>query len=259
MKKTTKALAAALSAAILLCSCSMSDKFKTKEWQLAKETSFTNLTNKELWKLYRGDYSQYENMSDDEFWSAVFMAEIYPNALENKVITSNTIAFSAANIAEQTLVATDVAGSGMKFNYGSMQIFDIIVKDGVWSCNAADTNNFKENGDPGLRLYEWGTAGTADITTEKKELSGAEGLMCYELCQAFPDIKNASFKFYLRAGRCLSTIYIDGRTSAVTYGDNCPDVDEDGYFESSYEWNGEIAGVNSNGEFVGTYPAVPIK
>ena len=234
----------------------MSNKFQTKEWQLAKETSFTDLTDKELWKLYRADYSQYDDMSDDEFWNAVFMTQIYPEALDCKVISANTVAYSATDIVNQILVETDVAGSGMRYNYGSTQIFDVVVKDGVWSCNAADTNNFKENRDPGLRLYEWGTAGTADITTEKKNLSSAEGLLCYELCQGYPDIKNAAFKIYLRAGQCLSLIYIDGRTSAITYGDDCPNVDEAGYFETSYKWGGEIDGVNSKGEFVGTYPKV---
>ncbi len=253
MKKNKKLLALALAAITVLSGCTTMGNFSSEEWQLVKEYENSKLSDTELWKKYRGDYDQYDNMSDDEFWNAVFMEEIYPEALQAAVNEANSTASTAKHTISYSLVELDVYGLGMKRSESYTQVLDIIAENGKWSCNAVNSDNFLEGFTDSLK---WGEPGSADSSTEKENITNAESLICLYLSEDFPDIENASFKAYLCGGVCTSVIFIEDITSTIKYGEGCPDVAEDGAFIPTYEWDGEIAGINANGTIIGTAPTL---
>lgn len=108
------------------------------------------------------------------------------------------------NVIAVALTKLDTLRSGMKYDSNAEQIFDITVDNGTWSCSAADPDNFSESDS-----MTWGSAGTANASTQKEDIKNGESFLCYELCSLMPDLKNASMQITLCGGRCTSVVFTE--------------------------------------------------
>lgn len=113
------------------------------------------------------------------------------------------------NNMTMALVELDTLRSGMRYDSNVEQIFDITVDNGTWSCSAADPDNFSESDS-----MTWGSAGTANASTQKEDIKNGESFLCYKLCSSMPDLKNASIKITLCGGFCTSVVFTENESSA---------------------------------------------
>lgn len=102
------------------------------------------------------------------------------------------------------LTKLDTLRSGMKYDSNAEQILDIAVVNSTWSCSAADPDNFTESDS-----MTWGSAGTANASTQKEDIKNGESFICYELCSLMPDLKSTSMQVTLCGGRCTSVVFTE--------------------------------------------------
>lgn len=245
-----KLFAVAISAIVLLSGCSGSQDYQSSEWKYVKEQSGLSLsTDEEMWNKLRSHYNQYSDMSDGDFWNRVFLEVVYP---ETKVDELNLTAYAIQCNTSTIITMLDARLNGMKPETDYVQVFDIKVDNGTWSCNAANPDYFENNS------LTWGSNGSANASMQENDIKNGESYLCYQLCLTMSSIKNASIKIALCRGRCRSVIYVDDSNTTITYGDNCPNVDSKGDLEATYSWNGKIAGVAADGTILGTSPVVAL-
>lgn len=128
--------------------------------------------------------------------------EISGKELLQSVQTDEDTRQAIKNGITVALTKLDTLRSGMKYGSNAEQILDITVDNGTWSCSAADPDNFTESDS-----MTWGSAGTANASTQKEDIKNGESFLCYELCSLMPDLKNASMRITLCGGRCTAVVF----------------------------------------------------
>lgn len=182
--------------------------------------------------------------------AAILVPTMLGYVTSSRVTSANSTAASIKNNVDSFLTACDTAGYGMKQSDSITQQLNVLVTPSGWSCAAATGTNFKGS--------KWGTA-ASNITTgsTKSTLTSAEQLLCFELCQLFPEVKQASIMISMVGGKCVAVAYTADQSTALTANVDYPTL-ASGKFPSAFSWDNKTAGVSSNGIIIGTAPAVPL-
>lgn len=135
--------------------------------------------------------------------------------------------------------------------YGMMEGSTLVtayVEEGLWIINVEDTDCFALPED-GL---EWWGYGEADASTDKALAEDNDTLLAIWLCEAFPNITDASVGAWLENGECKAVYYTDDTTTGDIQIEFM--MGKGGWIAPSCEWDGYNQGVSDDGNFVGTYP-----
>ena len=184
--------------------------------------------------------------------AAILVPTMLGYVTSSRVTSANSTAASIKNNVDSFLTSCDTAGYGMKQSTNNKEQLTITVTSAGWACTAAanPTTNFKGTS-------KWGTPASAITTNStKSSLTSAEQLLCFELCQLFPEVKQAAIQISMVGGKCVAVAY-SADVSSFTSGDY-PTIGSDGKFPASYAWDNKTAGVASSGIIVGTAPAVAL-
>ncbi len=195
------------------------------------------------------DPSAYDKISNKDYWAD--FKELYIGSM---VTSKNATANAIKNEIDVFSIDADVKGFPMKRENFRLEVLDITVEteNGVttWYVSAVNPDNFNSN-----EKISWGVNGYANADTEESKLTNGESLLAYHLLKEFPNIKNASIKAALNRQICKSVAFCENRTYSLSYGTDCPEINETGEFLMPYKWNG-YNGVNQNSEVIGTSPVV---
>lgn len=188
--------------------------------------------------------------------AAILVPTMLGYVTSSRVTSANSTAASIKNNIDSFLTACDTNGYGMKAGNVKQELNITITNNSgtyTWSCQAATPGNFKSGGTG----VSWGNAGGATITSSKSSTKKAEDLLCIELCNLFPEIKQGSIHASLVGGKCVAVAYTADQATVLTSGTHYS-IDANGKFPSTFSWDGKTAGVTSDGLIVGTAPAVPL-
>ena len=182
--------------------------------------------------------------------AAILVPTMLGYVTSSRVTSANSTAASIKNNIDSFLTSCDTAGYGMKQSTNNKEQIVIQVSGGNWSTTSTVTaSNFKGS--------KWGTqASGINTNSQKSNLASAEQLLCFELCQLFPEVKQAAIVASLVGGKCVAVAY-SADVNAFASGDY-PTIGSDGKFPASFAWDNKTAGVSSSGIIVGTAPAVAL-
>lgn len=191
--------------------------------------------------------------------AAILVPTMLGYVTSSRVTSANSTAASIKNNIDSFLTACDTNGYGMKQGATVMEALDITITNGggtySWSCTQATPGNFKSGG-TGM---SWGASAprTVSINTSKTSAGTAEELLCIELANLFPEIKQGAIHAVLLGGKCVAVAYTADQTS-LTSGTHYSIDATTSKFPTTFSWDGKTAGVASDGIIVGTAPAVPL-
>ena len=124
---------------------------------------------------------------------------------------------------------------------------NIKIVNGVWTLNVADPTVFVQS-----NSITWSGSGSAQHGQPAANRSNAEDLLATQLANSFPEIETGYIGFYLVGGECCA-VYLTQETDAPitmqTFGAK-------GWSSDVYGWNGQTAGINTEGYCVGTAPVL---
>ena len=191
--------------------------------------------------------------------AAILIPTMLGFVTSSRVTSANSTASSIQTQIGNFLTSADTAGYGMKQSNSATACFTFKVKDSKWNVAVTDTmtadstgiNAFKTGG------KEWKAANqTADIqaNAEKATAQSATDLLCMEIANLFPDMKNAYIVAHCAAGKCLYVAY-----TADSNGDDVPTIPSLTDFKAGTSaWDNSTAGINADGLIIGTAPALSL-
>lgn len=170
-----------------------------------------------------------------------------------RVTSANRTAASVRQVASIFLTEADAAGYGIKPNV--VQVFKVrAYTDGGtlhWKCTAADPDNFY-----GESSIAWGAEGDYTGGASMTNLTQGEDRICAAVSGVLPDVKQGSIVVYLTSRGCSFAVYTS-ETGEYLADSQYPPV-TNGMPPEGFEWNTDIAGINSDGLVVGTAPEIPL-
>lgn len=176
--------------------------------------------------------------------AAILVPTMIGYALTSRISSANTTASEFRKQFNGFLTEADGSGYGMRS--GQTSEGSIVVVDGNWTLTIDNPDVFNSDHIP------WD--GTGEYTGVYQVESGdsAEDMLVKKLAACFPGLSYGYVKFNLKSGSCNAVYYTTDKAEEITM----LAFDEDGWYRDTYEWNGEIAGVNPDGYIVGTAPVV---
>lgn len=185
--------------------------------------------------------------------AAILVPTLLGCVLSSRIASANYTASTIRRSVDVFLTKCDNAEYGMKKGTSSYAIFTIAVTDRTWQAVALAT--------PGVVAFQnsdtmvWNGNGTAQqADSDTLSIRNPLDLLSVELANLLPEVTTAWVYIYIKAGKTMSVAYTTDTSSVV---DTIPGGGM-GEFPSSFIWNGDTAGVTSDGYIVGTSPAVPI-
>lgn len=199
-------------------------------------TSVNNHFSSEEWKIIRQYHQVSDSISDESYWEQLRKdndkySELTDEEFWNAVIIEiqipaykNLKIMSADSTASSMKNECDGYFSNTKSAKSIYQIIHFIVDtERNWSCQE----------------------------------EGYQGLLD-NLKKLFPELKKCSISVSIYNGKCTAVAYITDYDQYITEGEDCPVILGNGHFADGFEWDGQTAGINSKGCFVGTAPKVPL-
>lgn len=188
--------------------------------------------------------------------AAVLLPLISGAVTKAKVTSANGTASSVAKIAEVFVVGADAAGYGIKPNVVQVvKVRSVIEADGKLhiKCTPVDENNFY-----GVSpTVTWGAEGDYYGGTPMVHLSQGEDRICAAVYDILTETKQASMVVYLSKKGCTFVAYTS-ETGDYLDESLYPTIDANGMPPEVDEWNGQYAGVNTEGMIIGTYPPIAL-
>ncbi len=184
--------------------------------------------------------------------AAILVPTMLGYVTSSRVTSADTTASKIEDGIDTFLTTADVAGYGMKQSNGAMTaITGEVDANGSWSLSNIDVDAFKDGG-----TMAWAATGTGTSTDNKTSAGDASQLLAIELAKLFPDVKSVCFEAYLVAGDCAAVWYTADTATAQNVASLSGHIDDaTGKWSAvNFEWDGETAGVSSEGYIVGTSP-----
>lgn len=186
--------------------------------------------------------------------AAILVPTMLGFVTSSQVTSKNSTAASIQKSVNEFLTSADTNGYGMKQSNTAIDSIDILVTGSAWSTGAAATAaNFKAGSS-----VKWGVAAGAGAKANdtKVGVTSAEQLLCIELANLFPSLKEAAIHIELKGGVCTAVAYTEDQSTAIATTD-MPAI-TNGEFGSTFAWDTKTAGIAPSGITVGTSPVVPL-
>lgn len=194
--------------------------------------------------------------------AAILIPTMLGFVTSSRVTSANSTAAAIKKQIDNFLTDADTAGYGMKQSSAAKASITFEVDaDGNWdttitagSYSPADTvalsTAFKNDS-------EWAAASSSDLTinkdSKKSDAKNATDRLTIDLASVFPDIKSSYIFAYCEGGK---TMYVAYTADSSEQPDAMPDKDD---FEAgTYTWDGNTAGITSDGITLGTAPALSL-
>lgn len=194
--------------------------------------------------------------------AAILIPTMLGFVTSSRVTSANSTASSIKKQIDNFLTDADTAGYGMKqssaakanitFKVNADGEWEASVVTGAYSGGAAGgalTDAFKTGGS-----VQWDAA-ASKITkdTQKSSAKNATELLTIDLASVFPDVKSSYIYAYCEGGKTLYVAYTaDGDTKPTGM------PKEDDFKAGTCAWDGNTAGITSDGITLGTAPALSL-
>ena len=196
--------------------------------------------------------------------AAILIPTMLGFVTSSRVTSANSTAASIKKQIDNFLTDADTAGYGMKqssaakanitFKINEEGTWEASVVTGTYTGGAAGddlTDAFKEGGS-----IKW-VASADDIkkgTPKSSAGNNATALLTIDLASVFPDVKSSYIYAYCEGGKTLYVAYTaDGNTKPTSM------PGEADFKEGTYTWDGNTAGITSDGITLGTAPALSLR
>ena len=194
--------------------------------------------------------------------AAILIPTMLGFVTSSRVTSANSTAASIKKQIDNFLTDADTAGYGMKQSSAAKaNITFKINADGEWEASVVTgtytggaaggvlTDAFKTGGS-----IKWGKSAD-EITkdTPKSSAGDATELLTIDLASVFPDVKSSYIYAYCEGGKTLYVAYTaDGNTKPTSM------PGEADFKKGTYTWDGNTAGITSDGITLGTAPALSL-
>ncbi len=239
-------------------SSKMAAHFSTEEWQEIKNyyneyVYEIEMYDDEIYSNIRKEHSEYEDMSDEEFWDRVFVPLVQDKMLEKikeeKLAIMRKPVLDFQNQLSCSLIDADTRGYGM--NITKTSFFEFTVVDGLWKIKNSNPENFKS-----LKTtaeIEWTGTGKGRAGDDKSSTKNAEDIICIDLANCFPELNNCSMAVFVNGGFAES-VYLTYETT-----EGIPELNEllkNGGWKNgdTHNWSSGEANVSTEGYVVLTVP-----
>lgn len=182
--------------------------------------------------------------------AAVLIPTMLGYATQSQIASLNSTAADIKDELDYFFVEADTKGYGMLPSNNAVCEPVITVTNGVWDVyiNESPLNSiFKSS------HVTWTGAGSGKKGDVKNGKCGEE-LIAITLADSFPDIQTARIEMRLEAGRCAALYFTTDTNTAI----NMQTFGNGGWSAANYAWNGNLAGLNDEGYYVGTAPVLPL-
>ena len=192
--------------------------------------------------------------------AAILIPTMLGFVTSSRVTSANSTAAAIKKQIDNFLTDADTAGYGMKQSASAkMNIVFSVDDTGSWTTTletGAYTPSDYKASDTFKNAKEWGETGKATgikKTTSKATAKNAVERLTIDLASVFPDIKNSYIFAYCEGGKTLYVAYTaDGNTKPTSM------PDEAAFKAGVYGWDGNTAGITSDGITLGTAPALSL-
>ena len=188
--------------------------------------------------------------------AAILIPTMLGFVTSSRVTSANTTAAELQKQINNFLTDADTAGYGMKKSNSAIASFTFKIDDtGTWSTTLTESTYSPAASDAFKGTKTWG--GTAEGVKanegNKSDIEDATELMTRTLADVFPDVKSSYVFAYCVGGSCKYVAYsADGtdKPSAMPT--------EDDFKSGVYTWDGNTAGITSDGIILGTAPELKL-
>lgn len=193
--------------------------------------------------------------------AAILIPTMLGFVTSSRVTSANSTAASIKKQIDNFLTDADTAGYGMKQSSAAKaNITFKIDADGEWEASVVTgtyggaaggdlTDAFKTGGS--VPWEEEADNITKD--TPKSSAANATALLTIDLARVFPDVKSSYIYAYCEGGKTLYVAYTaDGNTKPTSM------PGEADFKAGTYVWDGNTAGITSDGITLGTAPALTL-
>ncbi|MCM1334457.1 MAG: prepilin-type N-terminal cleavage/methylation domain-containing protein [Bacteroides sp.] len=179
--------------------------------------------------------------------AAILIPTMLGYTIQAHVASVNSTASDLQKAINNFLTEANTQQYGMFASRTSTTEMQIKITDGEWTLTIDDTDVFVEAGPA-----RWSGTGTGRAGSPIPDLGNAEDILATRLANLFGEVSIGYVEAYLEGGICRALYFTDEVDRAV----DMLDFGAGGWSDTRYEWDGNNAGINSEGYFVGTSPQV---
>lgn len=181
--------------------------------------------------------------------AAILIPTMMGYVTNSHVSSANTTAANLKKSVGYFLTDADTLGYGMRLSDDACCEVDIVVQDGLWTVTIDGVDlDVIFNDSEEVQWTGSGSGRAGDAWT----LTNAESRLAIGLAKLLPEVDEARIGFWIEKGICSALYYTEDTTSDVTI----QSFTNGGWSSDSYIWNGQTAGVSSEGYVIGTSPAL---
>lgn len=179
--------------------------------------------------------------------SAILVPTVLGYVTQSWIVSANSTTSSVRQSINMFLTEANANNFGMFKSNTQVTEGSVRIANGVWTLNIVDPSVFVQAAN-----ITWSGNGSAQSGQPAANNLNAEDLLASRLANAFPEIETGYIGFYLVAGECRA-VYMTQETSLPitmqTFGGQ-------GWSSDVYVWDGQTAGINTEGFCVGTAPVL---
>lgn len=188
--------------------------------------------------------------------AAILIPTMLGFVTSSRVTSANTTAAELQKQINNFLTDADTAGYGMKKSNSAIASFTFkIADDGTWGTTLTESSYSPAASDAFKGTKTWGTEVSNVKANEgnKSDIEDATELMTRTLADVFPDVKSSYVFAYCVGGSCKYVAYSSDGTDKPA---SMPT--EDDFKNGVYTWDGNTAGITSDGIILGTAPELKL-
>lgn len=188
--------------------------------------------------------------------AAILIPTMLGFVTSSRVTSANTTAAELQKQINNFLTDADTAGYGMKKSNSAIASFTFkIADDGTWGTTLTESSYSPAASDAFKGTKTWGTEVSNVKANEgnKSDIEDATELMTRTLADVFPDVKSSYVFAYCVGGSCKYVAYSADGTDKPN---SMPT--EDDFKNGVYTWDGNTAGITSDGIILGTAPELKL-
>lgn len=188
--------------------------------------------------------------------AAILIPTMLGFVTSSRVTSANTTAAELQKQINNFLTDADTAGYGMKKSNTAIASFTFkIADDGTWGTTLSEGSYSPAASDAFKGTKTWGASieGVKANEGNKSDIEDATELMTRTLADVFPDVKSSYVFAYCVGGSCKYVAYSADGTDAPS---SMPT--EDDFKNGVYTWDGNTAGITSDGIILGTAPELKL-
>ena len=188
--------------------------------------------------------------------AAILIPTMLGFVTSSRVTSANTTAAELQKQINNFLTDADTAGYGMKKSNTAIASFTFKIDEtGTWGTTLSEGSYSPAASDAFKGTKKWGPEiiGVKANEGNKSDIDDATELMTRTLADVFPDVKSSYVFAYCVGGSCKYVAYSADGTDAPS-----PMPTEDDFKNGVYTWDGNTAGITSDGIILGTAPELKL-